>query len=110
MSDYSKQVIVKEYDTIDIRCQYLDDNGYAVSLNEVTVLADVRSMAGKLVDHLTVTITEPLAGKFEIQPSLDHIPVGFYQIDILFINTITNTRVASETFRLDVKAAVTAPR
>ena len=104
------QVSVKEYDTIDISCEYLGDNGMSISLNGIDIFSDIKSMAGKLVASFTVTIDDVMAGKFTLTPSVGHIDVGFYQVDILFVSIATGQRISSETFRLNIASAITAPR
>lgn len=104
------QVSVKEYDSIIISCEYIDDSGNPVDLSGVSVLSDIKSMTGKLVASFTVTIDDVLAGKFTLTPSVGHIDVGFYQVDILFVGIATGQRISSETFRLNIASAITAPR
>jgi len=106
------QVSVKEYDTMDIGCEYLGDNGSPISLDGIDIFSDIKSMAGKfkLVASFTVTINDVLAGKFTLTPNIDHIDVGFYQVDILFVSVATGQRISSETFRLNIASAITAPR
>ena len=108
MRGYTEQISVKQYDTLAIHCEYSDDDGTPLSIAGVAVYADMQSMAGVVVDRLSVDIIDIDNGRFELIPSVDAYAPGTYKIDVLFEQN--GRRVSSETFMLTVNTAVTAPR
>ncbi len=99
---------IKEYETIAINCQYLDDSTEKpISLDGVEIKAHANTKNGKLVDKLEATITDIEQGLFVLTPTVKKLPIGTLEIDICLIK---NGSVAmSETFCLNVKKAETNP-
>lgn len=98
---------IKEYDTFALACDYTDDMGKAISLDDLDITADMQSSS--LSEQLTVT-KMPETGRFTLSRVADHLPFGQYQIDILFSTAHTRHRVASETFNINVNRAITKYR
>lgn len=103
-------VNIKEYDSLIIYCEYTDDAGVPLNLDGITIFSDIKSELGILQDNLVTTITNSSGGKFFLTPTCDSFRAGLYKVDILFINTVTQMRVSSETFKINVGAAITTPR
>ena len=96
---------IKEYDSVTIHCQYLDDNDLPLSLADIQIKAELRGISGKLVDTLEVTIDDLDNGRFTLRPTVSPLPVGALNADALF--TKHGKRVSSETFTITVHPAVT---
>lgn len=109
MRGYTEQISVKQYDTLAISCEYLDDEGMPLSIANIAIHADMQSMAGVVVDRLSVDIIDIEAGRFELLPTVQKFEPGTYKIDVLF-EGMSGHRVSSETFMLTISPAVTAPR
>lgn len=105
----SSQLTIKEYDTLAIVCEYQDDDGTPLNLDDTTIIADINATSGGLKESLSVDISSEL-GRFTLSRTVDHLALGSYRIDILFTNTVTGRRVASETFALNVDKSITLPR
>ena len=105
----NNDINIKEYDTLALVCDYQNDNGVLISLDNVTVTADIQSTVGQLIEPLNVR-KMPETGRFALLRDTSHLPFGQYRIDILFTSDITGRRVASETFNINVHRAVTSPR
>lgn len=98
---------IKEYDTVVIACQYLDDNKAPISLESIEIKAEMRGSSGDLIDTFVVTIDDYLQGKFTLKPTLDKLPTGPVSIDVLFAKG--DSRLSSQTFTMTVHPAVTKP-
>lgn len=105
----SNQLNIKEYDTLAIVCEYQDDDGTPLDLNSMAIIADINATSGALNEPLNVDVSSEV-GRFTLSRTDDHLPLGSYRIDILFTNTETGRRVASETFTLNVSKSITLPR
>ena len=105
----SSQLNIKEYDTLAIVCEYQDDDGSLLDLNNMTIIADINATSGGFKEPLNVDVSSEL-GRFTLSRTAEYLPLGSYRIDILFTNTDTGRRVASETFALNVNKAITLPR
>lgn len=110
MRGYPEQISIKQYDTLAISCEYMDDDGMPIALDAVSIYADMQSMAGVVVDRLAVTVVDNELGRFVLTPTKDSFDTGTYKIDLLFESALTRQRVSSETFMLTITSAVTAPR
>ena len=106
----NQQISVKEYDTIAIHCQYLNDNGAAISLANTNVIADIKSYDNEILEHLIVSVIDTEQGIFVMTTENGSLAPNKYLIDVLFESATSGRRVASETFYLRVNPAVTKPR
>ena len=106
----NQQISVKEYDTIAIHCQYLDDNGAPISLTNTNITADIKSYDSKVIEHLIVEITNITNGVFILTAEKSDLAPNKYLIDVLFESKSSGRRVSSETFYLRVNPAITKPR
>lgn len=103
-------IYIKQYDTIDIDCEYQSDAGEALTLEGVTVSADLQTTSGTTVMSFFVSMLAAASGKFNLTTDVTDLEVGSYRIDLLFTSTATGHRVSSETFNLVVRRAITQPR
>lgn len=108
MRGYTEQISIKQYDTLAIACEYMSDEGIPLSLAGIAIHADMQSMAGVVVDRLSVDTIDIDAGRFELVPTVEYYEPGTYKIDVLFEQN--GRRVSSETFMLTISSAITAPR
>ena len=106
----NQQISIKEYDTLAIHCQYLNDNGMPISLSNTNVIADIKSYDNKIVEHLIVDVTNTEQGVFVMTTENATLAPNKYLIDVLFESASSGRRVASETFYLRANPAVTKPR
>lgn len=105
------EIVIKHYDTPDLDCEYVDDNtNEPVSLVNLTIEADMSSTNFPENIQMSVKDLDVDNATFILSPNLDYLPVGYYKVDILFTNTLTGRRVASDTFTLRVVTAITKVR
>jgi hypothetical protein len=98
---------IKEYDTVVIACQYLDDAKAPISLEGIEIKAEMRGSSGELVGTLIVVDDDIENGKFTLKPALNKLPTGPVSIDVLFSKD--GSRMSSQTFTMTVYPAVTKP-
>ena len=98
---------IKQFDSIAISCCYTGLDGAVMDLSGVSIASQIRTNSGALVCDMVVSITDAAGGLFTMRPSVDRLPVGRHNVDVLF--SINDQRVASETFTLTIDPAVTAP-
>lgn len=109
MSNINK-IKIKQYDTVDIDCEYLNDNDTPLSLEGISVYADLQTTSGALVSSFSVSMPNPNSGQFNLALADDYLDIGSYRVDILFTDAQSGYRVSSETFNLVVSPAITKPR
>ena len=103
-------ICVNQYDTIAIRCEYLDDTGLPINLTGITIKSNLvadNSDPSPTPIVMTVTVVNATQGVFELSPPNSSLNIGSYKADILF--TKTGSRLSSETFALRVVSAITTP-
>lgn len=100
---------IKEYDTLRIACQYQDPSGNPLSISDVDIESDMTTIHGKDRTDLTVEIVDEIAGSFVLTNNQDKLSPREYNIDIIFIDKMTRTRVTSETMMVRVLQSVTKP-
>lgn len=98
---------IKQYSTIEMLCRYKDIFGIALSLDDVSIKSHMHLQGGHLADVLDVTILDIEAGVFVLKPTLDKLPAGRLDIDVLFEKD--GKILASDTFSIDVDIAITNP-
>ncbi|WP_230656870.1 phage baseplate upper protein [Psychrobacter sp. I-STPA10] len=98
---------IKEYDTLTIACQYLDDDKQPLSIADIEIKSEMRGPSGHLVDTLAVRIDDIEQGRFTLSPTLEKLPTGTHKLDILFIKQ--GQRISSQTFTIVVHPAITKP-
>lgn len=106
----NEQIAIKEYDTVDISCQYAADDNSPVSISGINILADIKTYDGKVVESLIVNIINADTGKFSLTTESRHLAPNKYVIDVMFESKVTGKRISSDTFVLRVNPAVTKPR
>lgn len=103
-------ICVKQYDTIAIRCEYLDDTGAPLNLAGITIKSELvadNSESSPTPIVMVVTVTDAAQGIFELTLPDPTLNIGSYKADILF--TKAGNRLSSETFALRVVSAITKP-
>lgn len=103
-------ICIKEYDTVAISCEYLQDDGTPINLNDIKITADLKPQSSGSFYMMSVDRVDAAQGRFVLSPNTERLDVGAYQIDVLFERISTERRVSSDTFILQVNAAVTTPR
>lgn len=98
---------IKEYDTVVIACQYVDDDKAPISLEGIEIKAEMRTSSGHLIDAFEIAIDDAEQGRFTLKPKLDKLPTGPISTDVLFIKN--SSRISSQTFTMTVYPAVTRP-
>ncbi|WP_131669819.1 BppU family phage baseplate upper protein [Psychrobacter pygoscelis] len=100
----------KEYESVYIDCEYVDDENddAPISLENIDITADLLSMGNTRVDQFAVEMIDAVNGRFMLVPTKDWYPPGTYKSDVLFERD--NRRIASETFKLNIINGVTVPR
>ena len=105
-----QEVIIKQYDSVALHCQYSDDNGNPLTLVGTKVNSDIKSADGEYTRQLEVKIIDEVKGEFVLMSTSISLAPTKYSIDVLFEDIKTERRIASETFILNVHEAVTVPR
>jgi len=101
---------IKEFDTLRISVEYKNDNGMALALNNINLFASMHSLYdNSLGINLIIEQLEVVAGTFVLTTNKASIKPQKYKIDILFEDSVTGSRITSETFGLKVNDAVTVP-
>lgn len=108
MIENPNQIVIKQYDTFAISCEYSDDEGTPIALDDLTITADFMNTAGTVVDSFIVAITDAAAGLFDLITTKDRFDPGTYRTDLLI--THATGRVSSDTLTVTIVPAVTAPR
>lgn len=104
------QIFIKEFDTIRLLSEYLNDDGTAKSLEGLGVFSQIRDLSGDLVADLSVDITDEAVGLFTLRSIENKIDAGKYALDILYVDAERGTRIASDTIELIVRPAITTPQ
>lgn len=107
---FSMKATMKEYDSLEITGLYTGDDGEPLSLENVTVFADIANYSGKVFNRMETTIYPLQKGVFSLKPTCDKIDEGLYKIDLLITNTLTGKRESSPSIALEVLKALTTPR
>lgn len=100
---------VKEYDTLRLSCEYQDEDSVPLSLAEVNIESDMRSIGDKTPIDLVVEMGDVVGGVFILTSPLIHILPRDYKIDIMFRDKVSNNIITSETFIVRVLHSVTIP-
>lgn len=100
-------IYVKEYDSIHILCQYLDDDGLGINLDTVKIYSEISSLSGRIRYPFTVEVTNKETGEFALLLRDSLLRSGTYLVDILFESTLSGRKVASDTFNLKVDKSIT---
>lgn len=98
---------VKEYDTIHIFCQYLDDDDIGIDLEGVNISSKVSSLGGTVYHTFDVHISDKSKGEFILFLGEGLLKEGRYLVDILFSSELTRRKVSSDTFQIDVVKSIT---
>lgn len=98
---------IKQYSTIEILCEYKDNDGAGLSLADTNIRSDMYSQNGRFIDTLTVQVLDEAAGVFMLTPTINKLPVGKLSIDVIFEKD--GKMVTSDTFSIDVELAITNP-
>lgn len=101
---------VKEWDTIALRCMYQQNDGTPITLSGVEILSSMKPYYGGLPHHMRVEVEDEALGIFTLYSDEEHLSPAKYLVDILFQNTLTLTRISSETFEVMVVPAITSPK
>lgn len=100
---------MKEWDTVALRCQYLQDDDTPLSLEGVTIKSSIKNYYNSPPYILRVEIVDKDSGTFTLHCEESRLLPTKYKVDILFQNTQTQTRISSDTFELLVLPAITSP-
>ena len=103
-------ICIKQYDTIAIRCEYLDDTGAPLNLSGIAIRSDLVSDyadGDTTPKAMTVSVIDAANGVFELSLPDAALSVGRYRADVLF--TKADNRVSSETFVVRIVSAITKP-
>lgn len=105
-----QEINIKEYDSVAIHCQYSDDNNIPKSLEGIKINSDIMSEDKEYNRQLEVKIVNSETGEFVLFSNSISLAAKRYLIDVLFETIETERRISSESFILNVHAAVTKPR
>lgn len=100
-------IYVKEYDSIHILCQYLDDDGLGINLDTVQIHSELSSLSGGIKYPFTIEVTNKETGEFALLLRDSLLRSGTYLVDILFESLLSGRKVASDTFTLKVDKSIT---
>lgn len=100
-------IYIKEYDSIHILCQYLDDDGVGINLDTIQIHSELSSLSGGIKYPFTIEVTNQETGEFALRLRDSLLRSGTYLVDILFENIISGHKVASDTFTLKVNKSIT---
>lgn len=106
-NDVMHTICLKQYDTVSIVCEYLDDLGQPVNLTGTTIKSNLIASSGGAIRSFTVVNTNLSKGVFELKLPDASLAVGTYKADILF--TDAQKRLSSDAFALNVIGAITTP-
>lgn len=98
---------VKEAETIELSCMYMDDIGLARDITDIVIESSAQSLGSKQEYPFTVTVINALTGEFLLSLPSNTLPERKYLVDILFKDASTLRRVASDTFQLQVERSIT---
>lgn len=99
---------VKEYDTLRLSCEYQDEDGVPLSLVDIIIESDMRSIGDKDPIDLIVEMQDINNGVFVLVNPDIHIPPRDYKVDIMFKGILGNI-ITSETFVVRVLRSITKP-
>ena len=104
-------VEMKEYDTFNVVLEYRDDNHALLPLGDITVIADLVSTSGKLVEQLTIQLVADRSLIILTRDIVDdYLPYGTYRIDLIITDNTTQRRLTSPNIDIAVERGVTTPR
>lgn len=98
---------LKQGDTLDLACEFQEDR-VAVDLTGWTVRAWVRQ-GGRLVEQLTVTVTDAPAGKYSLAAAPAQTrkwPIGLLDVDIEYTTQLGRV-MHTQTFQVRIHPTVT---
>lgn len=98
---------IKQYSTLELLCEYKDDNDNALSLENITIKSQMRGCHNSLVSDLKIQVLSVDDGVFLMTSDAKELPVGELLIDIIFEKD--SKRIQSDTLNIDVEPSITIP-
>lgn len=100
---------IKEYDTLRISCEYQDPIGNPLTIADVDIEADMTTLNGMDRMDFGVERINESGGEFVLTSMAKRLIPRDYNIDIIFTDRISNTRVTSTSMVVRVLRSVTIP-
>lgn len=103
-------ICAKEYDAIRISIELKDIDGMPVSLDQNTVIADLKPANSDSYYQMGVDVLDSEQGWVMLTLDSPVLEAGSYTLDLLFNHDEPSRRIASQSINLNIQRAITKPR
>lgn len=100
----SQTISVKSGNTFSLFCSYFNDDGTALSLDDTTITADIKTKLKMLITTLVVTKLDNNSFSLKLPTGIE-LPTGAYYTDIRL--SANDAVVNSDIVQINVKEVVT---